>query len=80
MGTDAARNLPPLEASLKELLLRTGDREIVEASPYDFIWGIGFRERDAGALRADWGLNLLGKALMEARKILEGESKETKCN
>ncbi|OAQ81364.1 hypothetical protein VFPBJ_03948 [Purpureocillium lilacinum] len=63
--------LPPLiEGSLREMLLATGEREIVEASPYDSIWGIGFTERDAEGMREHWGENLLGKALMEVRSEL----------
>ncbi|WP_199552424.1 NADAR family protein [Streptomyces sp. N35] len=59
---------------LREYLLRTGDRVLVEASPMDRIWGIGLTADDA---RADdpsqWrGLNLLGFALMEARGRLRG--------
>lgn len=64
--------------SLRMWLLATGERELVEASPLDSIWGIGFAERDAGANRQRWGQNLLGKALMEVRKRLrEEESKRT---
>lgn len=58
------------DETLKAQLLATGDAEIVEASPYDDIWGIGYREEHADAVRADWGQNLLGKALMEVRKQL----------
>lgn len=73
-GTAAAKNLPPIDGSLKEMLLATGDRELVEASPFDAIWGIGFKAADAEAARESWGLNLLGKELMEVRRILrEGE-------
>lgn len=61
---------------LKELLLKTGDRELVEASPRDKIWGVGFGKENAGARRADWGLNLLGKALMEVRGKIREESVE----
>ncbi|KAJ4290721.1 hypothetical protein N0V88_006469 [Collariella sp. IMI 366227] len=54
--------------SIRELLLRTGDREIVEASPMDKIWGIGMgAAKAASADRKRWGLNLLGKALMVVR-------------
>lgn len=56
--------------TLKAQLLATGDAELVEASPFDDIWGIGFRAEHADAVREDWGLNLLGKALMEVRKQL----------
>ncbi|KAI9887787.1 MAG: hypothetical protein M1823_000428 [Watsoniomyces obsoletus] len=64
---------------LKKVLLETGDKEIVEASPRDRIWGIGFGGKNAPANRHRWGLNLLGKALMEVRAQLvaekEGEGK-----
>ncbi|KAL2757731.1 hypothetical protein ACRALDRAFT_1068247 [Sodiomyces alcalophilus JCM 7366] len=71
MGSQPSRDLPPLEASLRELLLATGERELVEASPFDPVWGIGYRERDAELVsREDWGLNLLGKALMDVRAML----------
>ncbi|KAF9697033.1 hypothetical protein EKO04_004759 [Ascochyta lentis] len=68
--------------SLKKWLLATGERELVEASPMDRIWGVGFTERDAGANRHRWGQNLLGKALMEVRARLreedsKGKKKET---
>ncbi|KAK3903055.1 hypothetical protein C8A05DRAFT_33222 [Staphylotrichum tortipilum] len=53
--------------SIKEMLLGTGEREIVEASPMDRIWGIGFGAAKAGSVRERWGLNLLGKALMVVR-------------
>ena len=56
----------------KDLLLGTGDREIVEASPYDKIWGIGLGENNPDALdKAKWkGTNWLGEALMKVRKVL----------
>lgn len=58
---------------LKELLLSTGDKTIVEASPYDNIWGIGIHWNDDNCLdESKWkGQNLLGKALMEVRKQLK---------
>jgi ribA/ribD-fused uncharacterized protein len=56
---------------LKGKLLATGDRELVEASPRDRIWGIGFGKVKAGQNRERWGLNLLGKCLMETRRILK---------
>ena len=59
--------------SFKKWLLATGERELVEASPADRIWGIGFTERDAGANRQWWGQNLLGRALMEVRTRLREE-------
>ncbi|KAK4449314.1 N-glycosidase R617 [Podospora aff. communis PSN243] len=65
--------------TLRGLLLATGDEEIVEASPMDKIWGIGFGERKAEANRERWGLNLLGKALVKVRgELREEEGKEKK--
>ncbi|RSL59870.1 hypothetical protein CEP53_005651 [Fusarium sp. AF-6] len=74
------RKYEPIEGSLREMLLSTGDREIVEASPFDRIWGIGFKAADAEAARESWGQNLLGLELMEVRRILreQGEERETK--
>lgn len=59
--------------SLGERLLSTGARELVEASPRDSIWGIGFHERWADSMREEWGLNLLGQALMKVRDKLRAE-------
>ena len=54
---------------LKKALLATNDSILVEASPYDTIWGIGLSEEDAKTNK--WrGDNLLGKALMDVRNIL----------
>ncbi|MBF4999201.1 NADAR family protein [Nocardia sp. BSTN01] len=54
---------------LREFLVRTSDRVLVEASPVDRIWGIGLAADDPRAEDpARWqGLNLLGFALMDAR-------------
>jgi ribA/ribD-fused uncharacterized protein len=38
---------------------------IVEASPYDIVWGIGFEEDEALDNIENWGQNLLGKILTE---------------
>ncbi|KAF6809713.1 hypothetical protein CSOJ01_06768 [Colletotrichum sojae] len=72
-------NLLKFRASdeLRQKLLDTGERELVEASPMDRIWGIGFSpERAPGSDRRRWGLNLLGKVLMEVRAILREEEHE----
>lgn len=60
---------------LKEFLLATGDAVLVEASPYDKIWGIGMSEDDKDVLNpALWkGVNLLGFVLMEVRDFLKEE-------
>ena len=54
---------------LREFLLSTGDDILVEASPYDAIWGIRMSVNDENATNPmKWrGRNLLGFALMEAR-------------
>lgn len=59
--------------ALREFLINTGDRVIVEASPYDRIWGIGMAASNPGAEDpARWrGLNLLGFALMAVREQLK---------
>jgi ribA/ribD-fused uncharacterized protein len=55
---------------MKEFLLGTGDEVIVEASPFDKIWGIGIKTYETDPLK--WkGTNLLGFALMEVRDFLE---------
>lgn len=58
-----------------EMLLATEDREIVEASPTDRIWGIGLGENDPRALnKAQWrGRNWLGEAIMRVRATIRKE-------
>ncbi|MFH8348759.1 NADAR family protein [Streptomyces sp. NPDC018045] len=69
------------DAALRDHLLGTGSRVLVEASPLDRMWGIGLAADDERAQDpARWrGLNLLGFALMEARQRLmaEGASVES---
>lgn len=58
--------------SARSLLLDSGDDTFVEASPSDKIWGIGLAQ-DAPGIEdpKTWqGLNLLGKAVTEARDLL----------
>ncbi|MFK7774543.1 MAG: NADAR family protein, partial [Saprospiraceae bacterium] len=57
---------------LEKRLLATGSKILAEASPYDLIWGIGFRATDEEALdEKNWrGMNLLGKVLMSVRAAL----------
>jgi len=61
---------------LRQYLLGTGDRVLVEASPVDRIWGIGLAADHPHATDpARWpGMNLLGFALMEVRAILREAS------
>lgn len=58
--------------ALRDFLLATGARVLVEASPTDRVWGIGLAAGDAKASNPlEWpGLNLLGFALMVARARL----------
>jgi ribA/ribD-fused uncharacterized protein len=61
---------------LREKLLMTGERELVEASASDRVWGIGYNAKSASSKREEWGMNLLGKCLMRARERIR-EEKET---
>ena len=57
---------------LRDFLLNTGSKVLVEASPVDAIWGIGVHRDDPRAEHPEqWpGQNLLGFALMEVRARL----------
>ncbi len=48
-------------ADIREILLATGEEEIVENAPGDYYWGCG---KDGS------GKNMLGQILMEVREIL----------
>lgn len=74
------RDIDPEEKeSLKQKLLATGERELVEASRFDRVWGVGFSPKQLVAgkkerpPREQWGQNLLGKALMVARARIREE-------
>ncbi|MBO7629041.1 MAG: NADAR family protein, partial [Bacteroidales bacterium] len=58
--------------SLLEFLKKTGSAVLVEASPYDNVWGIGMKEGDKDIEDAEkwFGINLLGFALMVVRDQL----------
>ncbi|MGE0396588.1 MAG: NADAR family protein [Kofleriaceae bacterium] len=60
---------------LKAALLATKGTTLVEASPYDRIWGIGLSAKDPRAQNeATWkGQNLLGKILTKLRDELLAE-------
>lgn len=64
--------------TLRDALLATGDTVLVEASPYDRIWGVGLAVHDPRVLDPkQWkGQNLLGIALMEVRAKLVAEVKD----
>lgn len=57
---------------LNRVLLGTGDSMLVEASPYDRIWGVGLGMNDPRILNPEnWqGENLLGQVLMQIRSEL----------
>ncbi|MDO5558976.1 MAG: NADAR family protein [Oscillospiraceae bacterium] len=58
---------------LKSFLVSTGEKVLVEASPYDNLWGIGINASDDDCNDPEkWpGENLLGFCLMEARDNLK---------
>ena len=58
---------------LAELLLMTGDFELIEAAATDRSCGIGYHAAFARAKKEKWGDNLPGKALMEMPKTLRGK-------
>lgn len=64
------------DPALRRALLATGDKVLVEASPFDRIWGIGRRPTDPKALvPSEWrGLNLLGTALERVRDELRADA------
>lgn len=57
---------------LLEALMETGDKLLVEASPYDAIWGIKLGEEDPRAQdRSQWqGLNWLGEVITDVREAI----------
>ncbi|KAM3425073.1 hypothetical protein BST61_g7040 [Cercospora zeina] len=58
---------------LGKILLGTGNRQLVETSPNDRLWGIGFNSEEAEGNEDKWGDNRLGKALERARERLRRE-------
>jgi ribA/ribD-fused uncharacterized protein len=62
--------------NLAKILIETGDAVLVEASPYDKIWGIGLGPKDPDAkIPSKWkGENLLGFCLMEVRDFFKKEN------
>lgn len=64
----------------QKLLYLSGNKEIVEASPYDKIWGIGLAVSDDRVLdKFNWqGENLLGECIMTVREIVRNPKTKTK--
>lgn len=55
---------------IRQKLIDTGDSILVECSPYDRIWGIGYSKNSPEFICKEfdkWGQNLLGKILMKVR-------------
>lgn len=57
---------------LKEYILSTGNRKLVEAAHYDPVWGVGLSQDDDNILfESNWkGTNWLGQCLMTVREEL----------
>lgn len=64
---------------LKNKLLATNNKTLVEGSPYDKKWGVGLKYDDDRILdESNWqGDNLLGKALMEIREEIKKNEKKS---
>lgn len=64
---------------LREALMETGCTTLVEASPYDKIWGIGLHESEARDISPDeWpGQNLLGEILTRVRNEIRSGKHDT---
>lgn len=58
-------------SDLKQVLLSTGDSEIVEKTTHDYYWGCGTNKT---------GLNMLGKLLVKVRSELNGDNNLTSDN
>lgn len=59
---------------LKNIILSTGNKDLVEASPTDAIWGIGMSENHPDIENKKlWGENILGKILMKVRNHIHSE-------
>lgn len=68
---------------LKKTLLDTQGTYLVEASPYDKIWGIGLNAADARVTpEKEWpGLNLLGKDVLDrVRSLIFQQDKDLKTS
>jgi ribA/ribD-fused uncharacterized protein len=65
---------------LLTLLLDTKEDILVEASPYDKIWGIGLTQKDAIKIESSkWpGKNWLGECLMAVKQLL-AKARQNQC-
>lgn len=70
-----ANRLKYSHAEFKEKLLKTGNKELIEANEADKIWGCGLYADNPLILNnLNWtGQNLLGKVLMQIREELSNE-------
>lgn len=62
---------------LREMLLSTGDGEIVECSRWDYYWGAGLGVNDTPFLQDPNGLrgrNRLGRLLMTLRDMIRSNT------
>lgn len=69
-----------VEPGIRKKLIDTGDKYLIEASPYDKIWGVGMGADNPDIYDTDkWqGLNELGHCLMLVRRcILQEERLES---
>ena len=55
---------------LRRQLLSTGTKRLIEASPYDSVWGVGQRSGNITSSMDLPGQNLLGRCLESVRHIL----------
>lgn len=71
---ERARQIPAVD----QMLIASEGREIVEASQFDKIWGVGLAEYDERILdRRNWrGTNRLGKAYMRVREVRQKERRQ----
>ena len=68
-------------SELREVLLSTEPKELVEASPYDCLWGVGLSVKDPRITdKSQWrGQNRLGKILVTVHDILKNSQLNEQC-
>ncbi len=67
------------DEKLKKEILSYPNKQFVETSPYDKIWGVGLNTTDPRAENADhWlGLNKLGECIDDARVMIDNENNDS---